>query len=108
MLSGVSSSTLPSTCATMASPVPLVSARANRRRLGGEAKRRDRGLNIDNVAVAYAGDEEVLPDGEPDIPIAEGVGDLGKPAHLRGRHLAAWQHDADPVEAGLLLRVNTN
>ena len=51
-----------------------------------------------------AGDQQILPDRETDIAVAEFTRDLGKPAHLRGGDLADRQHHADPVEAVLLLR----
>ena len=56
----------------------------------------------------HARDQQVLPDGEADIAVAERMRDAGKAAHLRGGELADRQHDADPVQAGLLLRVHAD
>ena len=47
-------------------------------------------------------------DREADIAVAEIGRDLGEPTHLRRRQLADRQHDADPVQPRLFLRVHTD
>ena len=64
-----------------------------------EPERRDRGFGERDLVVRHAGDQQVLPDGEADIAVAEIGGDLREPAHLRDRDLADREHDADPVQA---------
>ena len=54
----------------------------------------------------HAGDQQILPDGEADIAVAQVARDSGEALHLRDRQAADRHHDADPVEAFLLLRVN--
>jgi len=46
-----------------------------------------------------AGDQQVLPNGEPEIAIAEVPRDGGQTAHLRDRHASYRKGDADPVPA---------
>ena len=58
-------------------------AGADRRCLGGEPERLDRGLRQRDLLVRHAGDQQVLPDREADIAVAEIARDLGEAAHLR-------------------------
>ena len=61
-----------------------------------------------DLAVRHAGDHQVLPDRQADIAVPERARDAGQTAHLRGGQLADRQHDADPVQAGLLLRMHAD
>ena len=54
------------------------------------------------------GDQQVLPDGQPDRPAAVAVGDVGQAAHLVARHPPDRQHDADVEQARLLLRMEAD
>ena len=56
----------------------------------------------------HAGDDQVLPDREPDIAVTEFAGHVGEPAHLSSGHLADRKHDADPIAVGLLLRMHAD
>ena len=57
---------------------------------------------LDERPLGDVGDQEVLPDGQPDAcPQPKPVGDRGQPAHLRDGHPADRQHDADVTPAGL-------
>src|SRR6516165_4692106 len=77
--------------------------RANRVRAGGQAERFDPRLRRLHIFRMYARDDQVLPDGEPNIAVAEVTRDLREPTHLFRGHLADWQDDADPIAVGLLL-----
>ena len=81
---------------------------AHRRGLPGEAAGLDAAFAGLEPVVGHAGDEEVLPDGEPDIAVAEILGDARELPHLLGGELAGRQHDSDPVQAGLFLRVDAD
>ena len=59
-------------------------------------------------SVGDAGDQQVLPDREPEIAVAKVLRDGGKTAHLRNRHASDRKGDADPVQPGLLLRMNAD
>ena len=78
-------------------------AGANRGGADGEADRFDTRLRRRHICRAHPGDDQVLPDGEADIAVAEIAGDLREPAHLIGGHLADREDDADPIEFWLLL-----
>ena len=56
--------------------------------------------------VAHARDQQVLPDRQPDIAVAEILRDLGQPAHLIAGDFSERQRDADPVQPFLLLLVH--
>ena len=56
----------------------------------------------------HAGDDQVLPNREPDIAVTEFPGHVGEPAHLSSGHLADRKHDADPIAVGLLLRMHAD
>ena len=86
MFTGVSSATRASHQRAISSACSLVSdggeaaagvagagdeAGADRARLGREAERLDRGLGERDLVVRHAGDQQVLPDGEADIAVAE-------------------------------------
>ncbi len=62
-----------------------------------------RALGERDLLIRHAGDQQVLPHREADIAVAEVSGDPGEAAHLRDRDLADRKHDADPVQARLLL-----
>ena len=61
-----------------------------------------------DLVVGHARDQEVLPDREPDIAVAERAGDACEAADLVGREAADRQHHADPVQAVLLLRMHAD
>ena len=73
---------------------------------GREPERRDARLDLRDARVRHAGEEEILPDGQPDVAVAAFARDRRDLAHLVGRELADRQHDADPVQPRLLLRVH--
>ena len=73
-----------------------------------EPDRFDRGDRELDVLVAHARDQQVLPDRQADIAVAEILRDLRKPAHLLAGDLAERQRDADPVQALLLLLVHAD
>src|SRR5260370_1773528 len=73
------------------------------RSLDLEADRFDRRNGKSDILVTHARDQQVLPDRQPNITIAEILRDLCQPAHLLARHLAERQRDADPVQARLFL-----
>ena len=50
-----------------------------------------------SLSVGDAGDQQVLPDRQPDIAVAQVARDLGKAVHLRDRHAADRHRDADPI-----------
>src|SRR5206468_11520156 len=68
----------------------------------------DPALSVVDFVVGNSGDEQVLPDGEPDVAVADIPGDRGEIAHLTGHHLADWQNDTDPVQPRLFLRVHAD
>ena len=49
-----------------------------------------------------------MPDRETDIAVAEITRNVGEATHLIDGDLADRQHDADPVQPGLLLRMHAN
>ena len=57
---------------------------------------------------AHAGDDQVLPDREPNVAVAEVACDLREPSYLTGGHLADREDDADPISVGLLLRMHAD
>ena len=59
--------------------------------LDGEAERFDPRLRRLELCGRHAGDQQVLPDREPDIAVAQVARDVGEPAHLRDRHAADRQ-----------------
>src|SRR6185436_20746674 len=83
-------------------------AGTDRRRLPAEAGRLDPGLGRVERSIGDAGEEEVLPHGEPDVAVAEFLRDRGERAHLLDGQLADRQDDADPVDPRLLLPVDAN
>ena len=83
-------------------------AGADVRGLDREPDRLDRGDRQLDVLVAHARYQQVLPDGQADIAVAEILRDLGKPAHLLAGDLAERQRDADPVQPFLLLPVHAD
>ena len=68
----------------------------------------DRGDREFNILVAHAWDQQVLPDGQPDIAVAEILRDFGQSAHLLAGHFSERQRYADPVQPGLLLLVHAD
>ena len=123
MLTGPSSSTRASHQRAISSAWRLVSEAANRQPvLPVQATRParielalvvrpellDRGFGELQLAGRDAGDQQVLPDREPDIPVAHLLRYGGDAAHLRRRELADRQHDADPVQAFLLLGMHAD
>ena len=76
--------------------------------LDGEAQLLDRGGGQRDIVVAYAGDQQVLPDREADLAVAEIAGDGRKSAHLVAGQFAERQRDADPVQPVLLLLVRAD
>ena len=77
-------------------------------RLDAQAQRIDGGDADADVAVGDVGDQQVLPHREPERAAAEALGDLGEAAHLPGRQAADRQHEAEIVEACLLLGVHAD
>ncbi len=55
---------------------------ADRGRPGVKSERFDRGFGRRGLVVGHAGDQQILPDRQPDIAVAEILRDLGQPAHL--------------------------
>src|SRR5215472_4559570 len=74
----------------------------------GEPQRIDRSFRGRHFFVEHTGYQEVLPDGKPDIAVAMLLRDPRKATHLRCRDPRDWQHNAEPVEAPLLLGVHAN
>ncbi len=74
----------------------------------GQADRLQARLDLVGALGGDAGDQQVLPDGEADIAVAQLVRDAGQPAHLRRRHAAHGQRNADPDAARLLLRMHAD
>ncbi len=118
MFTGVSSVTRASHHAAISSAFSLVCAAAKRQpvapvhdtrpaRIGVAFVVRpsdvDGGLGERDLVVRHAGDQQVLPDGQADIAVAEIRRDLREAAHLRHGDLADRKHHADPVQARLLL-----
>ena len=58
--------------------------------------------------VGMLGMMKVLPDGEADFAGAEAVCDVGDGAHLRDGQPADWDGEADVMEAGLGLRMDSD
>src|SRR6185437_9460847 len=56
----------------------------------------------------HAGDQEILPDREADIAVAEFTRNVGESAHLCDVQVADRDDDPDPVEIILLLGVNAD
>ena len=83
-------------------------AAADRARLDADAERGQRGDADADILVGDVGDQQVLPDREPQRAAAEALGDLGQAAHLLGGDAADRQHDAEIVEARLLLGVHAD
>src|SRR5215469_9656496 len=81
---------------------------ANRVRTGGEAERFDARLRRLHALRAHARDDQVLPDREPNVAVAEVACDLREPSYLFGGHLADREDDADPISVGLLLRMHAD
>src|SRR5262249_5356863 len=81
---------------------------ADRARAGREPKRFDAADRVLDPVGWYAGDEQVLPDGEADVAVAERARDAGEPTHLVRAESADRQHDADPVEPLLRLWVHAD
>jgi len=77
---------------------------ADRGRFGGETDGLDGALRQRNLVVGDAGDQQVLPDREPDIAVAEILCDFRQTTHLRRREPRHRQHHADPIESGLQSR----
>ena len=114
MLTGVSSATRVSHQRAISSAWRLVSEAANLQPvlpvqatrperialvLDGEAERLDALLRLLQLLGRNAGDQQILPDREAQIAVAELARDGGKPAHLRDRHPPDRHDDADPVAA---------
>src|SRR5262249_16108364 len=72
-------------------------SRANRIRAGAQAERFDPRLRRLHIFRMHARDDQVLPDGEPNISVAEVARDLREPAHLIGGHLAASADHPPPI-----------
>ena len=83
-------------------------AAADGARLDAQAQRVDGGDADADIAVGDVGDQEVLPDGQPDRAAAEALGDLGEAAHLLGGEPADRQDEAEIVAAGLLLAMDAD
>src|SRR5215213_8036057 len=79
---------------------------ADARGLGRQPERRDARLDVRDARVRHAREEEILPDGQAEVAVAALARDRRDLAHLLGRELADRQHDADPVQPRLLLRVH--
>src|SRR5262249_21665989 len=61
-------------------------AGAKRIRLDRKAQRFDPLLRLSKLFGRNAGDEKILPDGQPQIAVAEVACDRGEPVHLLNRH----------------------
>ena len=81
---------------------------ADLRGLDREPDLLDRGNGELDILVAHARDQQVLPDRQADIAVAEILRNLGQPPHLLAGDLAERQRDADPVQALLLLLVHAD
>ena len=81
---------------------------ADLRRLDRKPDRFDRRDRKFDILVTHAGDQQVLPDRQADIAVAEILRDFGEAAHLLAGHLAERQRHADPVQAFLLLLVHAD
>src|ERR1700681_1036687 len=79
-------------------------AGADLRCRNGQANGLDRGHDKPDILVAPARDQQVLPDREADIAVAENLRDLCESAHLLATDLAERQRHADPIKTRLLLR----
>ena len=77
-------------------------------RFDAQAERIDGGDADADVAVGDIGDQQVLPHGEPERAAAEALGNLGEAAHLPGRQAAHRQHQAEIIEACLLLGIDAD
>ena len=67
------------------------------RGLDVKAHRFDRCNGKSGILVSHAWNQQVLPDRQPNIAVAEILRDLCQSPHLLARHLAERQCDADPV-----------
>ena len=67
--------------------------------LDGKAERFDALLRLRELLGRHAGDQQILPDREAQIAVAELARDRGKSVHLRDRHPPDRHDDADPVRA---------
>ncbi len=72
----------------------------------GKPQRLDLLLRRFQLLGRHAGNQQVLPDREPDIAVAAVARDVGEAAHLRDGQAADRHRDADPVQPVLLLRMN--
>src|SRR5260370_5645827 len=73
-----------------------------------QAQRLDLRLRRRNVLRAHARDDQVLPNSEADITVAEIAGDLREAAHLIGGPLADRWDDPDPTAVGRLPRMHAD
>ena len=83
-------------------------AGTDRVRLDGEPERLDPLLRFRKLFGRNARDQKILPDRQPQIAVAQVARDGGEPVHLHDRHPPDRQHDADPVQPLLLLRMDAD
>src|SRR5215510_10513867 len=83
-------------------------ARPKRIGLDRETKRCDVCLRSFEFVGWHTGDQQVLPDGEPDVAVTQFACDLGKPPHLGDAEIADRHNHANPVQTLLFLRVDTD
>src|ERR1700676_1730112 len=81
---------------------------ANLRRRGLEAHRFDRRNRKYHILVAHARDQQVLPNRQPDVAVAEILRDLPQSPHPLTRYFAERQYETDPVQSRLLLLVDAD
>src|SRR5262245_51221282 len=72
----------------------------------GQADCFDPRLHRRDVLRAHAGDDQILPNSEADVAVAEIAGNLREFSHLIGSHLADREDHTDPIAIGLLLCVD--
>ena len=83
-------------------------ARTERRRCGRKSQYLDGCRDSPNIRVGDTGDQQILPDRETNIAVAEIGGQLRQPADLLRPQVAELQRNADPVQTGLLLRMHAD
>src|SRR5258705_4564716 len=81
---------------------------ANGVHVGRETETFDLCLRRHDLLRRHSGDDQVLPNGEADVAVAEVPGYFGEPAHLSGGPLADRKPNPPPIAVGLLLRMHAD